>query len=105
MVVGFITSQDESHEGEPAIDQALAEGEEEQDPGEWVAGGGTELITSQDERGGGTEFFASQDEPHEEDAGNQATAEEGDGRPTHSTHTHVKHTHTRRTPGSRQRGL
>ena len=34
---GFITSQDESHEGEPAIDQASAEGEEEQDPGEWVA--------------------------------------------------------------------
>ena len=53
--------------------------------------GGTELIASQDERGGGTEFFASQDEPHEEDAGDQATAEEGDGRPTHSTHTHVTH--------------
>ena len=68
-------------------------------------GGGTELITSQDERGGGTEFFALQDEPHEEDACDQATAEDGDGRPTHSTHTHVKHTHTRRTPGSRQRGL
>ena len=56
--------------------------------------GGTELIASQDERGGGTEFFASQDEPHEEDAGDQATAEEGDGRPTHSTHTHVTHTYT-----------
>jgi hypothetical protein len=55
--------------------------------------GGTELIASQDERGGGTEFFASQDEPHEEDAGDQATAEEGDGRPTHSTHTHVTHTY------------
>ena len=55
--------------------------------------GGTELIASQDERGGGTEFFASQHEPHEEDAGDQATAEEGDGRPTHSTHTHVTHTY------------
>ena len=44
--------------------------------------------------GGGTEFFASQDESHEEDAGDQATAEEGDGRPTHSTHPHVTHTYT-----------
>ena len=55
--------------------------------------GGTELIASQDGRGGGTEFFASQGEPHEEDADDQATAEEGDGRPTHSTHTHVTHTY------------
>ena len=53
--------------------------------------------------GGGTEFFASQDESHEEDAGDQATAEEGEGRP-HTPHTHTSHTHTRRTPGRRQRG-
>jgi hypothetical protein len=55
--------------------------------------GGTELIAPQDDRGGGTEFVASQHEPHEEDAGDQATAEEGDGRPTHSTYTHVTHTY------------
>jgi hypothetical protein len=55
--------------------------------------GGAELIASQDDRGGGTELFASQHEPHEEDAGDLTTAEEGDGRPTHSTHTHVTHTY------------
>ena len=74
---GFITSQDESHEGEPAIDQASAEGEEEQDPGEWVA----EEEYEEDEevpvtKPGGPEGRNERDEPHEEDAGDQASAEE-----------------------------
>ena len=34
---GFIASQDEPHEEEPAIDQAPAEEEEKQDSGEWAA--------------------------------------------------------------------
>ena len=74
---GFITSQDESHEGEPAIDQASAEGKEEQDPGEWVA----EEEYEEDEevpvtKPGGPEGRNERDEPHEEDAGDQASAEE-----------------------------
>ena len=74
---GFITSQDESHEGEPAIDQASAEGEEEQDPRERVA----EEEYEEDEevpvtKPGGPEGRNERDEPHEEDAGDQASAEE-----------------------------